>query len=79
MMTRFINSHGVERLSEINYSLNEINSGEKMDFVLEIKENAEVQERFYGIAKKSSDLEVKFKQRETKHNFPIDIIFHDSS
>ena len=35
-------------------------------FVLEIKENAEVQERFYGMAKKSSDLEVKFKQRETQ-------------
>ena len=32
-----------------------------MDFVLEIKENAEVQERFYGMAKKY-DLEVKFKQ-----------------
>ena len=52
-----------------------MNSGDKMDFVLEIKENAEVQERFYGMAKKSSDLEVKFKQRETKHNFPIDVIF----
>ena len=75
MMTRFINSHGVGTLSEINYSLNEMNNGDKMDFVLEIKENAEVQERFYGMAKKSSDLEVKFKQRETKHNFPIDVIF----
>ncbi len=75
MMTRFINSHGVGTLSEINYSLNEMNSGDKMEFVLEIKENAEVQERFYGMAKKSSDLEVKFKQRETKHNFPTDVIF----
>ena len=75
MMTRFINSHGVGTLSEINYSLNEMNSGDKMDFVLEIKENAEVQERFYGMAKKRSDLEVKFKQRETKHNFPTDVIF----
>ena len=75
MMTRFINSHGVGTLSEINYSLNEMNSGDKMDFVLEIKENAEVQERFYGMAKKVSDLEVKFKQRETKHNFPSDVIF----
>ena len=75
MMTRFINSHGVGTLNEINYSLNEMNSGDKMDFVLEIKENAEVQERFYGMAKKSSDLEVKFKQRETKYNFPIDVIF----
>ena len=52
MMTRFINSHGVGTLSEINYSLNEMNTGEKMDFVLEIKENAEVQERFYGMAKR---------------------------
>ena len=43
--------------------------------VFEIKENAEVQERFYGMAKKASDLEVKFKQRETKRNFPIDVIF----
>ena len=75
MMTRFINSYGVGTVSEINYSLNEMNSGDKMDFVLEIKENAEVQERFYGMAKKGDDLEVKFKQRETKHNFPNDIIF----
>ena len=75
MMTRFINSYGVGTVSEINYSLNEMNSGKKMDFVLEIKENAEVQERFYGMAKKDSDLEVKFKQRETKHNFPKDVIF----
>lgn len=75
MMTRFINSYGVGTVSEINYSLNEMNSGKKMDFVLEIKENAEVQERFYGMAKKDSELEVKFKQRETKHNFPKDVIF----
>ena len=75
MMTRFINSYGVGTVSEINYSLNEMNSGDKMDFVLEIKENAEVQERFYGMAKKGDDLEVKFKQRETKHNFPNDIIY----
>ena len=53
MMTRFVNSHGVGTVSEINYSLNELDNGEKMDFVLEIKENAEVQERFYGMAKKS--------------------------
>ena len=46
MMTRFVNSHGVGTVSEINYSLNELDNGEKMDFVLEIKENAEVQERF---------------------------------
>ena len=46
MMTRFVNSHGVGTVSEINYSLNELDNGEKMDFVLEIKENAEVKERF---------------------------------
>ena len=49
-----------------------------MDFVLEIKENAEVKKDFMEW-QKSSDLEVKFKQRETKHNFPIDIIFLDIS
>jgi hypothetical protein len=75
MMTRFVNSHGVGTVSEINYSLNELDNGEKMDFVLEIKENAEVQERFYGMAKKVSDLEIKFKDREIKHNFPSDVIF----
>ena len=75
MMTRFINSHGVGTVNEINYSINEETNGNKMDFVLEIKENAEVQERFYGMAKKDSNLEVKFKQRETKHNFPKDVIF----
>ena len=37
MMTRFINSHGVGTVSEINYSLNESDNGKKMDFVLEIK------------------------------------------
>jgi len=75
MMTRFVNSHGVGTVSEINYSLNELDNGKKMDFVLEIKENSEVQERFYGIAEKVGDLEVKFKDRETKHNFPSDVIF----
>lgn len=75
MMTKFVNSHGVGTVSEINYSLNELDNGEKMDFVLEIKENAEVQERFYGMAKKVSDLEIKFKDREIKHNFPSDVIF----
>ena len=63
MMTRFVNSHGVGTVSEINYSLNESDNGKKMDFVLEIKENAETVERFYGMAKKTNDLEVKFKDR----------------
>ena len=40
MMTKFINSYGVGTVSEINYSLNEAADGKKMDFVLEIKENA---------------------------------------
>lgn len=75
MMTRFINSHGVGTVSEINYSLNESDNGKKMDFVLEIKENAELRERFYGMAKKTNDLEVKFKDRDTQHNFPDNVIF----
>ena len=39
MMTR-INSFGVGTVSEINYSLNEKDDGSKMDYVLEIKEDA---------------------------------------
>ena len=56
MMTRFINSYGVGTVSEINYSLNEKSNGSGMDFVLEIKEDAEVVERFYGMAKKNDNL-----------------------
>ena len=48
MMTRFINSHGVGTVSEINYSLNEKTDGSDMDFVLEVKEDAELVERVYG-------------------------------
>ena len=40
MMTRFINSHGVGTVSEINYSINEKVDGSDMDFVLEVKEDA---------------------------------------
>ena len=72
MMTRFINSHGVGTLSEINYSLNEMNSGDKMDFVLEIKENAEVQERFYGMAKKVATL--KSNSNKEKQNTIFQLI-----
>ena len=50
MMTRFINSHGVGTVNEINYSINENADGKKMDFVLEIKENAELVERTIGQA-----------------------------
>ncbi len=60
MMTRFVNSHGVGTLSEINYSLNESTDGSKMDFVLEIKENAELVERTIGKAEKKKNLEVIF-------------------
>ena len=52
MMTRFINSHGVGTVNEINYSINENINGNKMDFVLEIKENAELVERTIGKANK---------------------------
>ena len=41
MMTRFINSHGVGTVNEINYSINEKMNGKNMDFLLEVKENAE--------------------------------------
>ena len=47
MMTRFVNSYGVGTVSEINYSLNEMSDGNKMEFVLEVKEDAEVVERHY--------------------------------
>ena len=62
MMTRFINSHGVGTVNEINYSINEETNGNKMDFVLEIKENAELVERTIGQAKKSKSLVVSLKQ-----------------
>ena len=51
MMTRFINSYGVGTVNEINYSINENVSGENMEFVLEVKENAELVERTIGKAK----------------------------
>ena len=45
MMTRFINSHGVGTVSEINYSINENTDGKNMDFLLEVKEAAELVNR----------------------------------
>ena len=56
MMTKFINSHGVGTVSEINYSLNELVNENKMEFVLEIKENAELVDRHYGKAEKKTRL-----------------------
>ena len=79
MMTRFINSHGVGTLNEINYSINEETDGRKMDFVLEIKENAELVKRTIGQANKDSSITVKFPQTDKKDlNFPSDVVFPHS-
>ncbi len=75
MMTKFINSHGVGTVSEINYSLNEMNDGKKMEFLLEIKEDAEVVDRHYGKAEKKSELTVKFMQNDKELKFSKDVIF----
>ena len=66
MMTRFVNSYGVGTVNEINYSINENVSGENMEFVLEVKENAELVERTIGKAKKDNNLLVKFPQTDKK-------------
>jgi len=75
MMTRFVNSHGVGSVSEINYSLNEIIDGKKMEFVLEIKEDSEVVDRHYGTAQKNKVLTVKFRDRDEELEFSNDVIF----
>ena len=76
MMTRFINSHGVGTLSEINYSINEKADGTDMDFVLEVKEDAELLERVYGEAKINNNLVVKFPQTDKENlNFSNDVVF----
>ena len=75
MMTKFINSHGVGTVSEINYSLNESTNGKEMEFVLEIKEDAEVVERHYGKAEKNKNLIVKFVQKDTELKFSNNVIF----
>ena len=76
MMTRFINSHGVGTVSEINYSLNEKTDGSDMDFVLEVKEDAELVERVYGEARIKDSLIVKFPQTDKENlNFSNDVIF----
>ena len=76
MMTRFINSHGVGTVNEINYSINENVDGKKMDFVLEIKENAELVERTIGQANRTESLVVKFPKSDKKDLiFPKDVLF----
>ena len=76
MMTRFINSHGVGTVSEINYSINEKADGSDMDFVLEVKEDAELVERTYGEARKNNNLIVKFPQTDKEDlNFSNDVVF----
>ena len=65
MVTRFVNSHGVGTLSEINYSVNESTDGQKMDFVLEIKENAELIDRTIGKAEKNDELTVNLRDKKT--------------
>ena len=76
MMTRFINSYGVGTVSEINYSINEKADGTDMDFVLEVKEDAELVERVYGEARKDDNLIVKFPQTDKENlNFPNDVVF----
>ena len=76
MMTRFVNSYGVGTVNEINYSINEKTNGNYMDFVLEIKENAELVERTIGQASKSESLVVKFPKTDKKNLvFPNDIVF----
>ena len=76
MMTRFVNSYGVGTVSEINYSLNEAKGdGNKMEFVLEVKEDAEVVERHYGKAERNESLNIKFEQTDEEYNFSKDVIF----
>ena len=79
MVTRFINSHGVGTLSEINYSVNESINGKKMDFVLEIKEDAELVDRTIGNAIKEKQVTVNFPRTDKeKLMFPEDVIFPHS-
>ena len=78
MMTRFVNSHGVGTVSEINYSLNELINEDKMEFVLEIKEDAEIVDRHYGTAEKNEKVIVKFLQKDEILEFSKDVIFPHS-
>ena len=62
-------------ISEINYSLNELINENKMEFVLEIKEDAELVDRHYGKAEKKDNVVVKFLEKDTTLEFSEDIIF----
>ena len=76
MMTRFVNSYGVGTVNEINYSINEKSDGKNMDFVLEIKENAELVERTIGQAVRENSLIVKFPQTEKNDlDFSNEVVF----
>ena len=75
MMTRFINSHGVGTVNEINYSINEKINGKNMDFT-EVKENAELENRIYGKANLNDSLIVEFPETDKENlNFPGDVVF----
>ena len=72
----FINSHGVGTVSEINYSINENIDGKNMDFLLEVKEDAELVNRVYGKANLKDKLVVKFPKTDKKDiNFPREVVF----
>ena len=77
MVTRFINSFGVGTLSEINYSLVESISGNRLKFSLEVKENAELVERTFGEAKKDGDeINISFElPQKDPIILPNDVIF----
>jgi hypothetical protein len=52
-----------------------MSDGNKMEFVLEVKENAEVVERHYGKAERKESLNIKFEQTDKEYNFSKDVIF----
>ncbi len=76
MVTKFINNYGVGTVNEINYSIVEMMDGEKIDFSLEVKENAEVVSRTFGKATKSDETTVEFQlPEEGKIVFKENIVF----
>ncbi len=76
MVTKFINSHGVGTLNEINYSLVEKNNGNHLKFSLEVKENAELVERTFGTASIGETVTVKFDMSDKEPiNLPDNVIF----
>ena len=52
-----------------------MSDGNKMEFVLEVKEDAEVKERHYGKAERKENLKIKFEQTDKEYNFSKDVIF----